>query len=288
MDFSGLSDFISAQMGKPLKGSIAVIFIEDDVEVESTLAHHVALGFHYILVLGQQLPPISDDILTEVITISYNTLQKNAVSAAINHLMPYTDGAWVFTCFNAEYLYFPFSETRNFNELVSFHAEERRDSMLCYVVDIYAGDLSASPNGVDRLDPYLDKSGYYALARWDAKERVNRERQQDFFGGLKWRFEEFVPPDKRRIDRIGIFRAKQGLTMRDDFTFSDQEYNTYSCPWHNNVTAAIVSFRIAKALRHNPLPREHINDFKWFNSVRFTWSSQQLLDLGLIEPGQWF
>jgi hypothetical protein len=31
MDFSGLSDFISAQMGKPLKGSIAVIFIEDDV-----------------------------------------------------------------------------------------------------------------------------------------------------------------------------------------------------------------------------------------------------------------
>lgn len=76
MDFSGLSDFISAQMGKPLKGSIAVIFIEDDVEVESTLAHHVALGFHYILVLGQQLPPMSDDILTEVITISYNTLQK--------------------------------------------------------------------------------------------------------------------------------------------------------------------------------------------------------------------
>ena len=167
--------------------------------------------------------------------------------------MPYTDGAWVFTCFNAEYLYFPFSETRNFNELVSFHAEERRDSMLCYVVDIYAGDLSASPNGVDRLDPYLDKSGYYALARWDAKERVNRERQQDFFGGLKWRFEEFVPPDKRRIDRIGIFRAKQGLTTRDDFTYSDQEYNTYSCPWHNNVTAAIVSFRTAKALRHNPL-----------------------------------
>ena len=34
--------------------------------------------------------------------------------------------------------------------------------------------------------------------------------------------------------------------------FNDEEYNTYACPWHHNLTAAIVSFRTAKALKRNP------------------------------------
>lgn len=57
-------------------------------------------------------------------------------------------------------IYFPFSETRNFAELVAFHAEERRDSILSYVIDIYAGDLNAAPSGMDSENAYLDKAGY--------------------------------------------------------------------------------------------------------------------------------
>jgi uncharacterized protein YcgI (DUF1989 family) len=70
--------------------------------------------------------------------------------------------------------------------------------------------------------------------------------------------------------------------------FSDPEYNTYSCPWHNNVTAAVASFRTAKVLKRNPTSSKQIGDIRWFNSVRFSWTDQQFLDLGLIEPGQWF
>jgi len=40
--------------------------------------------------------------------------------------------------------------------------------------------------------------------------------------------------------------------MRPGYVFNDDEYNTYACPWHNNLTSAIVSFRAAKALKHNP------------------------------------
>ncbi len=110
----------------------------------------------------------------------------------------------------------------------------------------------------------------------------------DFFGGLRWRFEEHVPWNRRRIDRIALFKTKQGLQLRSDHTFTDEEYNTYSCPWHHNLTAAICSFRAAKALKTNPGSRDQISDFRWRNSVPFEWHSQQLLDLGLIEPGQWF
>jgi hypothetical protein len=130
---------------------------------------------------------------------------------------------------------------------------------------------------------WLDRAGYFALAREGAPER-----QLDFFGGLGWRFEEHVPEARRRIDRIGLFRAKPGLRLRGNHTFSDEEYNTYACPWHNNLTAAICSFRAAKALRTDAASRIEVTSFVWPSSVRFEWTSRQLLDLGLMETGQWF
>ena len=97
-----------------------------------------------------------------------------------------------------------------------------------------------------------------------------------------------MPSGKRRIDRIGLFRAKPGLRLKADHTLSDEEFNTYACPWHNNLTAAICSFRTAKALKRNPGSSFDINTFNWRNSTEFEWHSRQLLELGLIEPGQWF
>jgi hypothetical protein len=134
----------------------------------------------------------------------------------------------------------------------------------------------------------MDKSGYYALSRSEPGTGHPRERQLDFYGGLRWRFEEHIPRDRRKIDRIALFQAKPGLRLRPDHTFSDEEYNTYACPWHNNLTVAIISFRTAKALKTNAGSAFDIPTFKWHNSVPFEWNSQQLLDLGLMEPGQWF
>jgi hypothetical protein len=108
-----------------------------------------------------------------------------------------------------------------------------------------------------------------------------------FFGGVRWRFEEHIPEQRRKIDRISLFRAKSGLELRTDHTLNYEEYNTYACPWHNNITAVVASFRTAKALKRNPGSSFDIPTFQWRNSVRFEWHSQQLLDLGLMEPGQW-
>ena len=44
----------------------------------------------------------------------------------------------------------------------------------------------------------------------------------------------------------------------------------------------------AKALTTNPGSRSDIRDLGWSHSVPFEWSSRQLMDLGLMEPGQWF
>lgn len=154
------------------------------------------------------------------------------------------------------------------------------------MVDLYADDLWQHPNAVSIEDAYLGKTGCYSLAR---KDRWNNDldRQLDFFGGLRWRFEEHIPVPRRRIDRVALFRNKPDLVFDADQLFNDPEYNTYACPWHHNVTAANCSLRTAKALKRNPGSTYEIDTFKWHNSARFEWHSQQRLDLGLMEPGQW-
>lgn len=269
------------------KGPVALIFAEDEVELDATIRHHLGAGFRHTLVFAMPDFTIADDVTPLITRIDYNMQATGALEQAVNGVMTATGDIWIYYCFNAEFLFYPFCEHRTIGEMIAFNAEERRDTILTYVVDLYTGDLWQNPNAVCIEDAHLDKTGYYALAR---KDRWNNDldRQLDFFGGLRWRFEEHIPVPRRRIDRVAIFRNKPGLEFLPDHTFSDPEYNTYSCPWHHNLTATICSFRTAKALKRNPGSTFDIDTFMWHNSIPFNWHSQQLLDLGLMEPGQWF
>jgi hypothetical protein len=289
MFHNDLDSFLKHDAAVLGRGPIALIFAEDAVELATTLRHHRHSGFPTMLLFGAADLPVPADLTDKVHHIAHDMRDEDALPRAINAVIPQAAGQWIFYCYNAEYLFFPFCENRTVPEMLAFHTEERRDAMLSYVVDLYAGDLRRCPNAVSLDDAWIDRSGYYALARADSENHNHpKERQLDFFGGLRWRYEEHVPVDRRKIDRISLFLAKRGLTMRDDHTLSDEEYNTYACPWHNNITSAIASFRTAKALKTNPGSTFDIQTFRWHNSTPFEWHSRQLLDLGLMEPGQWF
>jgi len=287
MQYSSLDALIKDGGTVLAKGPVAMIMVEDDVEIATTLRHHVQAGFKTVVAFMPARFELPRDLEGEVTRVDYDVTEDGAVPAAVNAVIAAAPGLWMYYCYNAEYLFHPFCETRSVGEMLAFHTEERRDSMLTYVVDLYAEDLDKFPHAVSLETAHLDRSGYYALARKD-EEGNPRERQLDFFGGLRWRYEEHVPTARRKIDRIAIFRSKPGLKLKDDHTFSDQEYNTFACPWHHNLTAAVVSFRTAKALKRNPGSTFDIHTFKWHNSAPFEWHSRQLLDLGLMEPGQWF
>jgi hypothetical protein len=289
MQYDGLRDFLGRGRDPMVKGPIAIIMAEDQVEVDSTLRHHLNIGFETVLLLAHDEISVSAEVASLVHRIRFNVHAEGALCYAVNRLIEAAPGCWLYYCYNAEYLFHPFCETRNIPEMLAFQAEERRGALLSYVIDLYAGDLEKYPNAVSLEEALLDRSGYYALGRPDpANHNHPRERQLDFFGGLRWRFEEHIPEARRKIDRIALFRAKPGLILRPDHTFNDEEYNTYACPWHHNITTAIVSFRTAKALKANPGSRYDIHSFQWHNSTEFQWHSQQLMDLGLMEPGQWF
>ncbi len=262
-------------------GPVALVFDEDGVALAETLEHLAAKGARAILLFSYVERPLPVCLAEVVIPVTPRPHVPERVFDEINRVIAALPGVWLHYCYNAEFLIYPFCETRSIGEMLAFHAEERRDAMLTYAIDLYPGDLARAPDGVDLADCWLDRSGYYALQRKSA-EGAPLDRQWDFHGGLRWRFEEHVPEDRRRLDRIGLFRAAPGLTIRPDHTMSEAEYNTVSCPWHHNLTAAVCSFRVAKALRRNPGSRAAITAFRWHNSVRFDWSSQMLMDLGLM------
>ena len=287
MHFKDLNHFLSEGKSALASGPIALILLEDTVEIDSSIRHHIEAGFISVVTFGAFEIDCFDNFATNVHHVHFDATAQGAQVTVVNAVIEKALSQWIYYCYNAEYIFFPFCEHRTIGEMLNFHAEERRNAVLTYVVDLYAGDLIQNPTAVSLDDAYIDKSGYYALPRTNTKKEF-AERQLDFFGGLRWRFEEYVPTTSRRIDRISIFRAKAGLRLKADHTFNDSEYNTYACPWHHSITAAIVSFRTAKALKRNPMSAAQISTFRWHNSTRFEWHSQQLLNLGLMEPGQWF
>ncbi|WP_171100561.1 glycosyltransferase family 2 protein [Ruegeria sp. HKCCD7255] len=286
MQYPTLADYLRS--GQALaKGPLALIFAEDTVELDSTLRHYLKLGFKSITVFMPDAFDLAEDLNAQVHRVTLTCTPRTVVFDTINQIISAALGQWIHYAYNAEYLFYPYCESRSIGEMLSFHTEERRNAMMTHVVDLYAGDLQAHPNGVATDQAMMDKTGYYAHTRHDGTGQP-LERQLDMSGGLRWRFEDHIPYERRRIDRIGLFKARKGLKILPDHTFNEPEYNTYACPWHHNMTAAICSFRAAKALKSNAGSTFDIPSFLWSNSIPFEWRSDQLLDLGLMEPGQWF
>jgi len=287
MRYESLDHFLKTGRSALAKGPVALIFAEDAVELDSTLRHHLNLGFKSLVALVPATFSVNPSLETMIHRVDQICTPRSVVFEVVNRIIQAAPGIWMYYCYNTEYLFFPFCETRSIGELLAFHTEERRNAMLTHVVDLYASDLAENPNGVSINRAMMDSSGYYAHRRHDPTG-APLDRQLDMSGGLRWRFEDHIPYERRRIDRIALFKAQSGLTLLPDHTFNMPEYNTYSCPWHHNLTAAICSFRAAKALKTNSGSAPDIPSFHWRNSVDFQWQSRQLLDLGLMEPGQWF
>lgn len=288
--YPDLSSFVKSRDRALSAGPVAVILAEDSVEVDSTLRHHLGLGFGAVVLLTPRPPDLSEDLGTRVSVVRHVVARDGGLPDAVNRILPHLrPGTWIFACYNAEYLFFPFCESRTITDLVAFHAEERRAAMTGMVVDLYARDLEAHPDGVDIATACLDGSGYFGLAREDPENGyLTLERQVDLYGGLRWRFEEHVPWKRRRIDRVALFQARHGLELSEDWTLNSPELNTIQCKWHHNLTAAIGSFRTAKALMRNPGSRRAIRSFLWYGSETHDWTGRRLMELGFMEPGQWF
>ncbi|SOH92604.1 hypothetical protein SAMN06273572_101452 [Monaibacterium marinum] len=286
MIFASVSQFLAESGSLPGREPVAIIFVEDVSEVAATVSHHLRLGFVQVLLVGRLAVDAAIPDGEAITRIDEPVRSRDDAIAILNRLIDRLAGRWVYWGFNAEFLFYPYMESRKISDLTTFMTEERRDHVFGYSVDLYAADLDRAQDGVSRQNAHFDGSGYYGFHRY--RDGQELDRQFDIFGGLTWRYEEFVPWERRRIDRVSLFRAIEGLRISDDLILSVPEMNTLSCPWHHNVTVAVASFRVAKSLKRNPGSMFEIETFMWRRSTPFEWRSEQLLELGIIEPGQWF
>ena len=165
MQYRSLDHFLSEGQAALAKGPIALILVEDDVEIDTTVRHHQQYRFSQVIVLMPPSFELARDVAGTVIRIDYDPDRDLALETAVNRMIDAAPGQWLYFCYNAEYLFYPFCETRSIGEMLGFHTEERRDAMLTYVVDLYAEDLDRYPNAVSLDQAHMDRSGYYALAR---------------------------------------------------------------------------------------------------------------------------
>ncbi|MBL4542679.1 MAG: hypothetical protein JKP97_12875 [Rhodobacteraceae bacterium] len=281
----GLEAFAAARPALPGSGPVAALIAEDRAGIACALAHLAAIGFETRILFAPELPPEAADAAT--LTVLCRTAEPGADRACLNALIDRVPGRWVHHLYNAEYLFFPFAETRRVGDMLGFVESERRDSVAGVTVDLYPADLDRHPDGIDRDSAHFDAAGYFALGR-RAPDGTPIERQYEVHGGLRWRHEQHVPHDRRRIDRIALFLARPKLRFDPALRQSDPELNTFESPWHRSLTACVASFRTARALCALPSARQSIDSFLWRRSQPFAWRAEQLLAAGLMEPGQWF
>jgi len=164
MRYPNLTAFLRDGKAALAKGPVGLIMVEDDVEIASTLDHHLRIGFQALIVFAGDEIAAPEDLDPCVQWVTHDMAEDFALETAVNGVIAAAQGQWLYYCYNSEYLHYPFSEDRTVGEMLAFNAEERRETILTFTVDLYAGDLGAHPNAVCLEDAHMDTSGYYARA----------------------------------------------------------------------------------------------------------------------------
>lgn len=292
MQFSSLTKLSSqiSELLPPLAGSVAFVFCVDEKLVAETVEHHLNLEFDVIVVLGNDPRCVYDHAKVINVCAAIDSYQE--VWPILQKLLPKLMGHWVYWGFNAEFFFYPFCENRTIKDLTIFLTEERRKNFFSIVIDSYNRELKLNSVGLTLEDTAFDAVNYFYTDPNpqdfpNADEEV-LTRVKNVFGGLRWRYSEYLNKKNAKIDRVSLFMVHDKLEFNEYGKTEDPEFYSYKCPHHHNPTGAIISYRTAIDLMHNPRSRQSIADFEWMGSEKFGWNSPQLLRLGIIETGQWF
>ncbi|MEM7239372.1 MAG: hypothetical protein AAF501_16320 [Pseudomonadota bacterium] len=278
MTDSALSDFLVSPTARTLTGGVlTVLFCEDDAHLAATVDNAIGQKPAHLLCIGRV-----DGLMVQdgVSLIPADLADRYSRDRIMNRLIDRFDGRWIHWLNNGEFFFYPWCETRTVGDLAAFLADERRPILYTYGLDLYGRTLPDPQDDPRMAEMWLDTRAYYAFPA--------ENRRLAFFGGLGWRFEDLILPSLQQVGRAGLFRAQKGVHIRQDMVFGEDAYVSVSAPWHNSATGAVMSLRRTRHLFAAPEFVDVQDRLFWPGSVRFEWTSEQLLNLGMIEPGQWF
>lgn len=259
------------------RGPLGVVLCETAFMAAQTIERLKTTGFTEIIAIGASTMSLPEAEQLHRVEIPISNVADR--TRHLNRLLAWARGRWTLLVFNGEFLFYPFCESRKIADFADFLGSERRNAAASYSIDLYS-DALGDPNAVfDPREAYFDTEGWYGFER-DGK-------QAEVFGGVGWRFEEYLPSAFQRINRPAFFLADPEAPIRDDLWFEDDLRNAISCPWHNNPTIALMSVRRALSLKTHPNFQNSFGSLIWPGSERFQWRSDQLISYGMMEAGQW-
>lgn len=277
MDYTTPQDFAEARPALPSR-PVTVLLCESAENVQASAELAISRGAGSIIAIGRGGACLTG-LDCPLIRIAEDPVDLNP-HLLLNAIFPALAGRWVLWLWNSEFFFYPYCENRTLSDLAEFLESERRRAIFTYALDLYSDHLPGAQDDLREAELAFDRLGYHAFPEQDQRLKL--------YGSLGWRFEEACPLWMQQIGRASFLKVVPGLAMTRDLQFEEDAYASVSCPWHRNPTAAMMTLRRTRRIFANPKFRDMRGQLYWRGAETFDWSSQQLLEHGMIEPGQWF
>jgi hypothetical protein len=108
MHFTSLNHFLTKGTEALAKGPIALILLEDDVEIGSSIRHHIDAGFKSVITFGVPDIDLPDDLPANVHRVDFDATVRDAQVIIVNAVIEKAPSQWMYYCYNTEYIFFPF------------------------------------------------------------------------------------------------------------------------------------------------------------------------------------
>lgn len=227
----------------------------------------------------------------------------------LNYLLRrYGTGHWCVTIDPDEFLVFPYSEQRNLHELTEFLDGEKRESLFCLMLDMYAkgriADAHCNP-GQNPLEitPYFDAEGYV--------QRQNSYYRDIFIqGGPRRRILFNMQPERAPAqNKTPLVKWRWHFSYRSSMhCLLPIRLNLAHARSHLSPTGCLLHFKFLSVLKIKAKEemerKEHFddsieykkynqfveesNDELYYSGAKKFENSEQLIQLDLMNRGQWF
>ena len=124
-------------------------------------------GFRAILFFVPHGIPHPAAFAPQAGSIRYHTLSEEGVDRAINCVIRRVPNTWIYYCYNAEHLFYPYYESRSISEFLAFSKQAERAAVVTYIINLYAANLRTHPNAVCTQTVQIDRTRCCAQASVD-------------------------------------------------------------------------------------------------------------------------
>jgi hypothetical protein len=300
--------------GKNISSVIAAVpYYGDHQLLPWFLTYYRKLGVNFFVFLDisadQNLTKHLGETTDCAVWIPKGLMQPGKTIHALNYLRhKYARKKWCLSVEPYDFLVFPKSETRHIRDLTDFLESEQRRHVYAIVVDAYGEVPASEMQFSDSLSPfeqlpYFDRFGYQTAAPEDLQV-------VPILGGVQRRFLYGDEPQKApALNRIPLLKLTwDSYYLASTRVVVPSRFNTPHSDWHSTTTACLLRYallsdemalHIAKQAEPGQLYADSVIPMYCGSEIMTSVilknqgsqvfkSSDDLLECGLINNGQWF